>query len=84
MSEHQLEQLVRDAIARNAAGTLRVEWTPPAVTEVATLARLIDHTLLKPEAGEEQIRALCADAVDGPEVGRRFRYDPNAPYHRAS
>lgn len=28
--------------------------------------------------------ALCADAVDGREVGRRFRYDPNAPYLRAS
>jgi deoxyribose-phosphate aldolase len=64
MSEHQLEQLVRDAIARNAAGTLRVEWTPPAVTEVATLARLIDHTLLKPDAGEEQVRAICAEAAE--------------------
>ena len=28
------------------------------------LARYIDHTLLKPDATEEQIRKLCADALD--------------------
>jgi deoxyribose-phosphate aldolase len=63
MSEHHLDELIRDAIERNAAGTLRVDWTPPTITEAAALARLIDHTLLKPEAGEEQVRAVCAEAA---------------------
>ena len=63
MTEHHLDQLIRDAIERNAAWTPSVEWTPPTVTEAATLARLIDHTLLKPEAGEEQVRAICAEAA---------------------
>ena len=64
MREHHLDQLIRDAIERNAAGTLGVEWTPPAITEAATLARLIDHTLLKPDAGEEQVRTICAEAAE--------------------
>lgn len=65
MTNHQLEQLVEAAIAAEsaAAGGQSAAWTPPRVSEAATLARLIDHTLLKPEAGEEQIRALCADAA---------------------
>jgi deoxyribose-phosphate aldolase len=63
MTEHHLDQLIRDVIERNANGQLSSEWTPPHVSEAATLARLIDHTLLKPEAGEEQIRALCAEAT---------------------
>ena len=66
MTNHQLEQLVEAAIAAesaSAAGGQSAAWTPPHVSEAGTLARLIDHTLLKPEAGEEQIRALCADAA---------------------
>ena len=63
MTEHQLDQLIRDAVERNAAGQLNSAWTPPAITEVATLARLIDHTLLKPDAGEEQVRSICAEAA---------------------
>jgi deoxyribose-phosphate aldolase len=63
MSEQHLEQLIRNAIAHNAAGTLGGDWTPLAITEASTLARLIDHTLLKPDAGEEQVRAICAEAA---------------------
>ncbi|MFN8465531.1 MAG: deoxyribose-phosphate aldolase [Caldilineaceae bacterium] len=68
MTNHQLEQLVEAAIAAesaaaSAAGGQSAAWTPPHVSEPATLARLIDHTLLKPEAGEEQIRALCGEAA---------------------
>jgi deoxyribose-phosphate aldolase len=65
LSNHELEQLIQAAIAAesgHAAGSTGA-WTPPHVSEPAALARLIDHTLLKPEAGEEQIRALCNDAV---------------------
>ena len=32
--------------------------------EAGALARMIDHTLLKPEATEEQIRALCRQALE--------------------
>jgi len=65
MSNYELEQLIQAAIAAESgeASGHSGAWTPPHVTEPATLARLIDHTLLKPEAGEEQIRALCNDAV---------------------
>ena len=69
MTNHQLEQLVEAAIAAESAaasgagGSQSSAWTPPHISEAATLARLIDHTLLKPEAGEEQIRALCGDAA---------------------
>ena len=63
MTEHQLDEMIRDAVAREAAGQLRLDWRAPEVTEAGTLARLIDHTLLKPEAGEEQVRVLCAEAA---------------------
>jgi deoxyribose-phosphate aldolase len=69
MNDYSLEQLIDAAVEREAAhaggrapGALEA-WTPPHVSAPATLARLIDHTILKPEAGEEQIRALCADAA---------------------
>jgi len=35
----------------------------PAALSPEAVAALIDHTLLKPEAGEEQVRALVAEAV---------------------
>jgi deoxyribose-phosphate aldolase len=63
MSNLELDQLIREAIEREGAGQAAGVWTAPHVTEAATLARLIDHTLLKPEAGEEQIRSLCAEAA---------------------
>jgi deoxyribose-phosphate aldolase len=70
MSNHQLEQRIHAAIetetgqiAGQSAAGAEGAWTPPHVTEAATLAHLIDHTLLKPEAGEEHIRTLCSEAV---------------------
>ncbi len=63
MTSHQLTELIQEAGERIAAGVAGTTWTPPQISEPATLARLIDHTLLKPEAGEEQIRALCAEAA---------------------
>jgi len=63
MIEHQLDQLIRDAAERSADGQPPAGWTPVKVTQPVTLARLIDHTLLKPDAGEEQVRALCGEAV---------------------
>ena len=33
-----------------------------SIREPADLARLIDHTLLKPDATAEQVRQLCAEA----------------------
>lgn len=36
----------------------------PATLTAGELARLIDHTLLKPEASETQIRQLCAEALE--------------------
>jgi deoxyribose-phosphate aldolase len=71
MSNHELEQLIQSFVEAESglAGQSAARegavgaWTAPHVSEAATLARLIDHTLLKPEAGEEQIRALCSDAA---------------------
>lgn len=39
------------------------QWMTPEPTR-AELARMIDHTLLKPEATADDVRALCADAVE--------------------
>jgi deoxyribose-phosphate aldolase len=64
MSHLNLNELVADAIAQIGAGYGIGAWKAPAVTEAATLARLIDHTLLKPEAGEEQVRAHCVEAAE--------------------
>lgn len=56
--------------ARIQAAWERVLAIPP-VTEIAPatvtpadLAAMIDHTLLKPEAGEEQVRGLVAEAIE--------------------
>ncbi|RIK44647.1 MAG: deoxyribose-phosphate aldolase [Chloroflexi bacterium] len=37
---------------------------PPPALSASGLARLIDHTLLKPEANETQIRHLCTEALE--------------------
>ena len=44
--------------SRAAARLDEVTWTRE------TLARTVDHTLLKPEATDEQVAALCAEAVE--------------------
>jgi deoxyribose-phosphate aldolase len=62
MAARELENLIAEAVARFARDDGAGAWQPPALDEPAALARLIDHTLLKPEAGEEQIRVLCAEA----------------------
>ena len=36
----------------------------PAMLTPAALAALVDHTLLKPEAGEDQVRAHIAEAIE--------------------
>jgi deoxyribose-phosphate aldolase len=56
-----LEALVADAIARvHAARPLPI--AEPAPLAAADVARMIDHTLLKPDAVAEQILELCAQA----------------------
>ena len=62
------EQCCVEKCARKArkvidAGADRIS-AGPAVTQVdAEVARLIDHTLLKPEASRDDIRRLCQEAV---------------------
>lgn len=63
MTNHQLDQLIADAVKRLAEPAPPSDYIPPDVSSAAALARLIDHTILKPEAGEEQVRTVCAEAV---------------------
>lgn len=47
-----------------AAGADRITMTPGGITDLKSkIARLIDHTLLKPEATEAEIRRLCEEAL---------------------
>ena len=59
----ELNEWIADAVARlsaqPAAGSAY-----PTPTSPAELARLIDHTLLKPTATEAQIRRLCLEALE--------------------
>src|SRR5688572_639002 len=48
--------------AMEGAGAMRVGAAPGVGKVPADLARLIDHTLLKPEATREEVVALCEDA----------------------
>jgi deoxyribose-phosphate aldolase len=47
-------------------GAERISAGPGVGQELnnTNLARMIDHTLLKPEATEEQVRALCSEALE--------------------
>ena len=63
MSTAELEVMVAKAIANLGTDALNT-WQPPRIDTPAALARLIDHTLLKPDAGEDQVRALCAEALE--------------------
>lgn len=45
------------------AGAARVTTGPGGTPSGATLARMIDHTLLKPDAKEPEIRKLCEEAA---------------------
>ena len=62
MSTSELESMVAAAISQISAGGVTT-WQPLRIDTPAALARLIDHTLLKPDAVEEQIRALCGEAL---------------------
>ena len=62
MDLHDLDAQIQAAIRRIDLAALPMDILPAALTP-AKLARLIDHTLLKPETGEEQIRQLCAEAL---------------------
>ncbi len=57
------EQAIDGAILRTLDAAGSGDWQPPKVTEAATLARMIDHTLLKPDAGEDQLRVLCDEGL---------------------
>ncbi len=46
------------------AGADRVGLTSCAPPLADAIAPLIDHTLLKPEATEDQVRTLCAEAIE--------------------
>ena len=59
----QLEERIQAAIERVLQAPQPTDVAPATLTP-AELAALIDHTLLKPEAGEEQIRALVAEAIE--------------------
>lgn len=58
-----LEERIAVAWARMRAEAPVVEIAPAEMT-AEQLAALIDHTLLKPEAGEEQIRTHIAEAIE--------------------
>ena len=60
LSPEQIQQIadrVRQILERRAAGT-----TAPPTVPAEKLAGMIDHTLLKPEATQADIEALCAEA----------------------
>lgn len=59
----ELEERIQAAIEREAQQP-RLTDVAPATLTPAELAALIDHTLLRPEAGEEQIRTLVAEAIE--------------------
>jgi deoxyribose-phosphate aldolase len=58
-----LDERIEAAQVRVLAEAPVIEIAPASLTAEA-LAALIDHTLLKPEAGEEQIRAHIVEAVE--------------------
>ncbi len=58
-----LEQRIQAAIEQALASPPTLDVAPAMLTP-AELAAMIDHTLLKPEAGEEQVRAHIAEAIE--------------------
>ncbi|RKZ31417.1 deoxyribose-phosphate aldolase [bacterium] len=45
------------------AGATRIASSPGSVPSNKEIAKFIDHTLLKPDATEDDIRKLCAEAI---------------------
>ncbi len=64
-STAELQEMVSLAVTRALQEGSETPAPAPALNLSATdAARLIDHTLLKPEATEEQIRKLCREAQE--------------------
>jgi len=61
MDEVTLERVV-ERITRQVVALLRGEQEEPEAEAVERVARVIDHTLLKPDATHEQIVQLCQEA----------------------
>jgi deoxyribose-phosphate aldolase len=66
MDQNQLiEKIVAEVVARMGAqgASAAPQASGAAVPLASELARFIDHTLLKPEATEEQVNKLCEEAA---------------------
>jgi deoxyribose-phosphate aldolase len=67
MDQNQLiEKIVAEVVARmGGPGAMHASdsRSSPEVVMPADLARYVDHTLLKPEATEEQVNKLCEEAA---------------------
>lgn len=65
ISIQDFDALIKDAVERV---TRELAAAPSEAAEAdltpAEIARLIDHTLLKPEAVESQVRTVCQEALD--------------------
>ncbi|CAN5709414.1 deoxyribose-phosphate aldolase [soil metagenome] len=59
-----IQQAIADALAAPSHESSSRELTTASHLSVAQVAAMIDHTLLKPDAGEGQIRQLCAEAIE--------------------
>ena len=66
LTEQELSQLVAKALskAHEPPATSQGSAAPTKPLTAAEAARMIDHTLLKPEATEAQIRQLCDEAKE--------------------
>ena len=64
MSDAELDQLIAETRKKLGLGPAPA-YAPfqPADASAAHLARLIDHTILKPEATAEQVSKLCDEAI---------------------
>ncbi|MGD0728198.1 MAG: deoxyribose-phosphate aldolase [Spirochaetia bacterium] len=60
-----IERITQEVVARIQAGRAASVSAPPPVEAplASELSRYIDHTLLKPEATEEQVNKLCEEAA---------------------
>jgi deoxyribose-phosphate aldolase len=65
MDQNQLiEKIVAEVVARmGAQGTAAPHASGAATPLASELAKFIDHTLLKPEATEDQVNKLCEEAA---------------------
>ncbi len=59
-----IQQAITDALTKGPAVPSPAEQAVATQLTAAQVAAMIDHTLLKPDAGEAQIQQLCAEAVE--------------------